>query len=139
MKKVNLSYLTLIIAASALLSLIAGLIISVVTHSLGINLLFGIGIFLAIAAIPGIILLIIETAQEKRANKPDNDKATTVTRGVGIRIKVADEDVSIEAPDAESAIKVLQEIHENAMKHENLLKAQSQGTMEETKSEAPDE
>lgn len=139
MKKVNLSYLTLIIAASALLSLIAGLIISVVTHSLSINLLFGIGIFLAIAAIPGIILVIIETAQEKRASKPDNDKATTVTRGVGIRIKVADEDVSIEAPDAESAIKVLQEIHENAMKHENLLKAQSQGRMEQTKSEAPDE
>jgi hypothetical protein len=46
--------------------------------------------------------------------------------------------VTIEAPDAESALKLFQGIHENIMKHEELLKVESQGTMEEIKHEAPD-
>jgi c-di-AMP phosphodiesterase-like protein len=127
MKKVNFSYLTLLIATGALLFLISSVIVSVVTHSLSINLLLGISIILVIITIPGIILVIIETAREKPVNK---STVTTATKDITTRFILREGPVTIDAPDAESAVKAWQEIHENLLKGESHLKAESQLTVE---------
>lgn len=84
------------------------------------------------------IFVVFQTVQEKRANEPDNDKPTTVTKDITARFILREGPVTIDAPDVESAMKAWQEIHENFMKSENLLKAESQSMMEETKPEVPD-
>jgi hypothetical protein len=111
MKKTNPVIITFIIALGALVTLAAYILLNLVTAQVtNSNGIVFLSIFLVIAVIIGSILVIIQTVREKQQNQPDNHKVTTETKSIGIRIKVADEDVSIEAPDAESAIKMLQVI-----------------------------
>ena len=133
----------IVIALFTLLSLVGSILGNLATGSfLKLWILpFSFSILVLVSLALG-ILVIIQTAEEKRANKPDENKPIVDTKGVTIRINVNDEPVVIEAPDAESAVEVFQGIHENIMKSENLLKAESHSEMKEThspKTGIPDE
>jgi general stress protein CsbA len=72
------------------------------------------------------IFVVFQTAQEKRANKPDNDKVTTVTKDMAGRFILREGPVTIEAPDAESAVMMFQAIFHG----ESSLKVESGLTIE---------
>ncbi len=95
-------------------------------------------IIFVIASIISSIVVIAQVAHEKRVKNPDNKEVTTETKSIGIRINIDDKHVLIEAPDAESAIEVLQGIHENHLKAELQLKAESEFKFEEKKPEVTD-
>jgi hypothetical protein len=107
MKNVKYTYPALITALIALVSLAAGIIVSLATQN-PILLIVSVGFIIA-AATAG-IFVIIETVQEKRDDKSDASKVTTATKSAMGRIRISEGPLTIEAPDAESAIKMLQVI-----------------------------
>lgn len=138
MRKASVEGITISLILSTIVLLVIGIVLSLSIRNFSINNLLFISIILVLATISSTMFVVIKVAREKRANRSDSEEVTTVTKDITARFILREGTVTIEAPDAESAMKLFQEIHENVMKHENLLKAESQGTMEETKPEAPD-
>jgi hypothetical protein len=139
MKKGNRITITsgIFVALVTLLSLVGGILANLAASTFIpiTGLLSYSWVILVVASIALGILVIFQTAQEKRTNKVDNNKPTTTTKDITGRFILREGPLTIEAPDAEGAIEVYQKIHENFMKSENLLKAESQSMMEETKPE----
>lgn len=111
MKKVSLLEITITIALIALLSIIVGILVNVVAaQGVNGNAWLLVGVFLVILTVLGTLFVIIQTVREKQQNQPDTSNVTSVSKDIAGRIIIREGPVTIEAPDAESAIKMLQVI-----------------------------
>jgi hypothetical protein len=127
MKRTFLLEITIAIALTAILTMTAGIIANLIpTLAFNGNAWLLVGVFFVILTIPGTIVIILQTAHEKRANKPDEDKPTVATKDISTRFILREGPVTIEVPDAESAIKMLQVI----LNGKSSLKVESGLTIE---------
>src|SRR5438270_11228548 len=114
MKASNSVFIASVIALVSFLTIGITFLINVIVNNSKVDpFLSYTWITLIIISIIGSMFVIYQAVQEKRVNKPDENKATTVTKGITLRINVNGEPVTIEAPDAKTAIEVYQELHKN--------------------------
>jgi uncharacterized protein YhhL (DUF1145 family) len=140
MKNVNyITSVSITVALITFLSLLVGILVNILTGTTrNISWLLTFSVILVLVSLGLGILVIISTVREKQASKPDENKGTIVSKDITIRFNLGEGPVTIDVPDIKSAVEVLQGIQENLMKSENHLKAESRGTMEQTKPETPD-
>ncbi|SRR6266567_5406142 len=132
MKASNSALIASIIALVSFLTIgITFLINAVTNNSKVVPVLTYIWIALIVIVILCGILVIIQTVREKRQNQPETSNVSPVSKDIATRFVLGEGPVTVEVPDAESAIKVLQAVFHG----ESSLKVEPGLTIEVKKAE----